>query len=149
VAAPHRLPSRRARTLILVAGLGVVVALGALTLVTTDTRPTPGPRREAVEGLTPAEGAVVTPQQALGIDLRDDLVPYRLVVDYANGDRREVPVDELEPVAALGQYTFRPGAGRAIVRFEPGVVRVTLTWASQAAPARPLGSLTWSFTVTA
>ncbi len=135
--------------MILVAGLGVVVALGALALATTDTQPAAGPRREAVEGLIPAAGAVVTPQQALGIDLRDDLVPYRLVVDFANGDRREVPVDELEPVPALGRYTFRPGTGRAIVRFEPGMVRVTLTWASQAAPARPLGTLTWSFTVTA
>lgn len=144
-----RLPSPRTRAAILTAGVGVVALLGVVALRSADTRPVTAPRQQEVEEVSPAEGSVVTPQSGLTLDLRDDLVPYRLVLTFANGERREVPVDELEPVAALGRYTFRPGAGRSVSRLEPGVVRVAVTVASQAAPTRPLTRFGWSFTVKA
>jgi len=144
-----RLPSRRTRAAVLTVGAGVVAVLGVVALRSADTRPVPAPRQPEVEEVSPAQGSVVTPQSGLVLDLRDDLVPYRLVLTFANGERREVPIDEFEQVAALGRYTFRPGAGRSLPRLEPGVVRVTVTVASQADPVRPLSGFTWSFTVKA
>lgn len=144
---PRRRAFEHPERFAIVAGvLTLAAVLFAVAIVSADTREVRRSLPREIQSVSPRPGSIVAPQDQLSLDLRDDLGVYALDLRYANGDKVTVPVDEIEPTArALGQFTFRPGSGKVISAYQPGVVTVTVTYAEQATPSAPLGSFSWSF----
>jgi hypothetical protein len=118
--------------------LAAAVSLGAIAIDSTDTTRVGESPREAIDSVNPAPGEIL--QDAITADLRNDLTGV-LVIDGI-----EVPEDQLDRVEPLGQVSFRPGPGKDVVRFQPGVHTVVVLFWEQgkARPASP-ESYSWTF----
>jgi len=139
----QRLIEHPGRVAIVIATLAVVISLGALLLnhSDTDTRTERFGYPTAVEEVTPRPGELIRLQDTITADLRDGLTGVLLI------DRQEVPLDQLEIVKPLSQISFRPGPGKDLERFEPGVHTATVLYWVGTQFNRPdkVGSYSWEF----
>lgn len=93
-----------------------------------------------IEQVIPAPGSVISPQDTVQADL-DDTYTGVLIIDG-----KEMPLDQLTIVPALGQVSFRPGPGLDITRFSPGLHIVRVVYWPQAESRRQSRSFVWRFT---
>lgn len=149
-AIPPAPPARRkaiehpGRFAIVAGGLMLVATLVAIAIGSADTSDVVNALPNQVKGVSPKQGAIVPPQEAIAVDLRDDLVGDLRVCD-ASGTCTDLPFDQVDFVKPLGQLGFRPGEGKEIQRWEPGRNDVTVTYRSQADPAQDNGTYSWWF----
>jgi hypothetical protein len=135
-----------------VVGLACATLL-AIAIHSADTRPTSQTDSRAVlpaaiQSVSPPPGSEVPPQEAIAVDLQNNLTGDLTLCD-PSGSCQPIPADQVDFVKALGQLTFTPGPGKDIQRYSAGVNKITIDYRSQADPNANTGSYTWSFTVTA
>ena len=130
------------RVAIVIATLAVVLSLGVVLLNNSDT----DTRSEriyptAVQTVSPRPGELIRLQDTITADLRDGLTGVLLI------DGAEVPLDQLEIVRPLSQISFRPGADKDLIRFEPGEHAATVLFWVGTQNERPanVGSYSWRF----
>jgi hypothetical protein len=118
----------------------VVLNLALYGLNQSDTSPTGRHLPSTIDSLTPDPGELIRLQDTIGVDLRDDLTGVLVL------DGQEIPEDQLERVVPLAEVTFRPGPGKDLEKFEPGLHTLTVLYWEQGKPrpAKP-GSYSWSF----
>jgi hypothetical protein len=136
------------RIAIVVVGLLAVANLGILLLNKADTSRQGRNFPSAIDDLTPEPGEIIRPQDTVVADLRAGLTG--VLVLSGPGFREEIPEDQLERVAPLGQVSFRPGPDQDIRQFAPGNwSAVVLFWKEgKPRPAHP-NAFGWSFRVSA
>ena len=90
---------------------------------------------------------IVPPQEAIIVDLRDDLTADLSLCSPTQsvGACTALPADQVDFIPALGQLTFRPGEGKEIDAYEPGLNRVIVAYRSQADPDADNGTYSWTF----
>jgi hypothetical protein len=133
-----------ARFLIVVAVLLLVANLAVFALDESDTSREGRTFPTAIDTVKPLPGEILRPQDTITADLRNDLTGV-LVIDGA-----EVPEDQTDRVAPLGELSFRPGANKEIDKFAPGQHTAAVHYwpADKERPATP-SSYSWSFAVSA
>lgn len=128
------------RTGLMTAAVALAAALAVVGFYAVDDDETTLPAE--VERVVPVTGALIRPQDDVGVDLVDTHTG-RLTI---NGE--PVPFDQVTRVDALSQIFFRPGEGKIIRRFEPGTHRATVTyWPRQESEESAGSSFTWTFRV--
>ena len=132
------------RFAIVAGGLTLVALLFAGAIMSADTKDVKSSLPGEVQTVSPKPGSIVPPQEQISVDLRDDLTAD-LEVCGPTGGCIPIPADQVAFVPALGQLTFRPGAGQEIEGFEPGRNTVKVSYRSQADPARDNGTFSWVF----
>jgi hypothetical protein len=132
---------------IVVGGLLVAANLTLFAIVQTETDPPQPDRPSAIEALYPEEGAVVRPQERIGVDLRDDLQGGLFV------NNARIPPDQYTGNPDLGEIFFRPGAGQDLRELPEGDLTMSVVYwpfdmtEEQAAAAGRSASFTWRFKV--
>jgi hypothetical protein len=136
--APARRLQHPGRILVVAGLLAAAVSLGAIAIDSADTTRVGEEPREAIDSVNPAPGEIL--QDAITADLRNTFTGV-LVIDGI-----EVPEDQLDRVEPLGQVSFRPGPGKDVVRFQPGVHTVVVLFWEQGKerPASP-EAYSWTF----
>jgi hypothetical protein len=127
----------------LLLGLGGLLALNLLIIaLVVGGRSDNGPPLPAeIEHITPVRGAVIRPQEDVGVDLKDTYTGVILIDDH------EIPDDQVTIRPGLGQVIFRPGDGKDITRLTPGPHRATVEYWPQDRTREEAGkSFTWTFT---
>ena len=133
------------RVAIVTGGIAIVVLLLAVAIGTADTRDARNPQPDQVKVISPKRGAIVPPQEQISVDLRDDLTADLSVCNPSPQTCTPIPADQVSFIPALGQLTFRPGEGKEIDRYSPGLVQVRVDYRSQADPDKDRGTFSWSF----
>jgi hypothetical protein len=135
------------RFAIVAGGILLVVLLFAGAITTADTKDRRSTLPATIQSISPAAGSIVPPQEQISIDLRDDLTADLALCGptQSAGSCTAIPADQVDFIPALGQLTFRPGPGKEIEAYEPGLNRVEVTYYSQADPARDNGAYSWTF----
>lgn len=136
------------RWAIVAGGLTVVALLFAAAIGSADTEDRRTLLPTQIQSVSPKPGAIVPPQEAISVDLRDDLTADLTLCSPTQsvGACTAIPFDQLDFVPALGQLTFRPVDGKEIDAYEPGLNRVIVAYRSQADPAADNGTFSWTFT---
>jgi hypothetical protein len=136
------------RWAIVAGGLTAVALLFAAAIGSADTKDRRTLLPTQIQSVSPKPGAIVPPQEAITVDLRDDLTADLTLCSptQSAGACTVLPADQVDFVPGLGQLTFRPGDGKEIDAFEPGLNRVIVAFRSQADPAADNGSYSWTFT---
>ncbi|MEX0663535.1 MAG: hypothetical protein WD598_02045 [Acidimicrobiia bacterium] len=126
------------RVVIVVGLLAAAVSLGAIAINSADTTRVGEEPRDAIDSVNPAPGEIL--QDAITADLRNTFTGV-LVIDGI-----EVPEDQVDRVEPLGQVSFRPGPGKDVARFSPGVHTVVVLFWEQGKerPASP-EAYSWTF----
>ncbi|HEX5614184.1 MAG TPA: hypothetical protein VFZ83_03420 [Acidimicrobiia bacterium] len=141
---------------------GRVLLMGALLLVGVNLAVLAGTEQSnddggaelpsAIERLLPEPGAVIRPQDDVGVDLRDDL-QGQLTIDPPDDQPVTISPEQYGGDPNLGLYTYRPAPDSEFREFAPGDHVViaefwprTLTYTA-ALEADRLGSYSWSFRV--
>jgi hypothetical protein len=153
VAAPIASPTPRrkvfehpGRFAIVAGGLTLVAILIGAAITSADTKDRRTTLPSEIQSVSPKPGAIVPPQEQIVVDLRDDLTAdLSLCGPTQSGSCTPLPADQVAFVPGLGQLTFRPGPGKDVESFQPGLNRVEVKYRSQADPARDNGSYTWTF----
>ena len=125
--------------------LFAVLNLGYIVLHNSDTSlGGRAPLPATVQSISPERGELTTLIDTVTVDLRDNLTGV-LVIDGI-----EIPEDQLDRVAELGQVSFRPGPGKALSTFRTGDNEVVVKYWSRtkARPAHP-ASFGWTFQASA
>ena len=146
-------PSRRkaiehpGRFAIVAGGLTLVALLFAAAISSADTEDRRTALPSQIESVSPKPGAIVPPQEAIIVNLRDDLTADLSLCGPTQsvGTCTALPADQVDFIPGLGQLTFRPGEGKEIDAYDPGQNRVIVAYRSQADPARDNGSYSWTF----
>jgi hypothetical protein len=124
------------RFAIVAGGLTLVAILFAGAVFTSETEPPPSSLPAEVQAVSPRPGSIVPPQQAITVDLRDDLNADLTLCGPTQGSGcTPLPADQVNFVRGLGQLTFQPGDDTDVQRYEPGRNRVIVSYYSQADPA--------------
>jgi hypothetical protein len=105
----------------------VVGLLGATSLLvlagtSQETDPVDTSRPSAIEAIFPEIGAVIRPQETVGIDLRDDLRGVIIV------DGTRIPEDQYTGDENLGVVRYRPGPDQEFRAFEPGIHEIVVEY---------------------
>jgi hypothetical protein len=123
-----------------------VASLVAVALVSADTSEVKRELPKEVQSVSPAQGAIVPPQQPLEIDLQDNLTG-RFVIRQANGGPVNIPDDQVTRRPGQSILTFTPGDGKDVESYEPGLVNVTVYFQRIGDTTyQDIGSYSWSFT---
>lgn len=128
--------------MIVVGGLILALNLAVVAVVNSDTNPVGvqnAPR--AIQSLTPERGALIQPQDDVGVDLVDT---YTGVIKI---DGVEIPEDQLTRIVPLGRVSFRPGPGREFARWGPGTHTAVVVYWPQNKTRKSSGSYAWQFKV--
>jgi hypothetical protein len=135
------------RFAIVAGGLTLVVLLFAGAIITADTKDRRTTLPSQVQSVSPKPGAIVPPQEAITVDLRDDLTADLSLCGptQSPGACTALPADQVDFIPALGQLTFRPGPGKEVDAYQPGQNQVVVTYRSQADPAQDNGVYSWAF----
>ncbi|MGZ4675476.1 MAG: hypothetical protein ACXVJ7_07380 [Acidimicrobiia bacterium] len=104
---------------------------------------------KAVQGVSPAAGAIVGPDASISVDLQDDLIGEFTVCAPTPNDCTPVPLDQTHVVTGLGQVSFKPTDTTDITEFPAGPVSVRVDYHLQGSLTAEAGSYTWSFVVKA
>lgn len=134
---------KRAFRISLISGLiGLVAIFFVIAVASSDTKQTKA-NASNVEKVSPAPGGMARPQSEVSFDLQDGFVG-RLVIDG-----EIIPDDQIEKVVSLGQFTFRPGPGKAIVSFTAGQHGAQIFyWPADENESQSSQTYQWSFKVT-
>lgn len=99
-----------------VLSLLLAAAAGGLWISFAQTRTHEGPRYvdTAIEAVYPGAGDLELRQTRIGIDLQAGYTAVLFV------DGREIPEDQVERIASLGQVFYTPGAGKETGALSPG-----------------------------
>lgn len=118
----------------------IVLNLGILLFSQSDTRRQGRNLPNAVEVVDPAPGEIIRVADTITADLRNDLTGVLLI------DGAEVPEDQTDRVAPLGQISFRPGPDKDLTKFSPGLHTATVLYWEQgkSRPKHP-GAYSWTF----
>jgi hypothetical protein len=142
-------PGRRRPLLAMPSGRNLLLGLGGLLAVNllivalvvggrSDSGP---PLPSEIESITPARGALIRPQEDVGVDLKDTYTGVILIDDH------EIPEDQVTIRLGLGQVIFRPGEGKDIKVLRPGPHHATVEyWPQDKTRAEAGKSFTWQFT---
>jgi hypothetical protein len=96
----------------------------------------------AIEELVPKPGDLVSPQTAIGVNLRDDLTG---VLEF---DGAEIPKDQVVEQETVGIITFAPGPEKDLTKLPPGSHTITVVyWPRASTREHGTTSYTWSFKV--
>lgn len=96
----------------------------------------------AITELIPKPGDLVSPQSAIGVNLRDDLTG---VLEF---DGAEIPLDQLEVQPTVGIITFSPGPTKQLTKLPQGTHTITVVyWPRSTTREHGATSYTWSFKV--
>ncbi len=96
----------------------------------------------AITELIPKPGDLVSPQSAIGVNLRDDLTG---VLKF---DGAEIPLDQLEVQPTVGIITFSPGPTKQLTKLPQGSHTITVVyWPRSTTREHGATSYTWSFKV--
>ena len=114
--------------------LGLLV-VGAVILAPSGDAPN---LPDAIERISPADGAFVQRQTALEIDL---LAGYSLILEI---DGIRIPPEDIDYTEQTGKYVFRPGADKVMTDWAPGFHVVEISFDRIVGLPDP-GSLRWSF----
>ena len=141
------------RVAIIGAGLFVVVALmvGAIGSADTTNLLASQHQPKEVQSFSPQQNAIVPPNTAITVDLRDDIVGELTICGPGPEQCTPIPFDQTRFVAGLGQLTFKPGDNPGnpdlptdLESYPAGPVTVHLDYREQGTQAI-LGTFTWSF----
>jgi hypothetical protein len=126
---------------------GVLLIVGNLALFLLEESDTSREGRTfpiAIDTVNPLPGEILRPQDTITADLRTGLTGVLVI------DRIEVPEDQLDRVEPLGEVSFRPGPGKELERFEPGIHTIVVRYweIGKQRPASP-SSYSWSVVVSA
>jgi hypothetical protein len=142
-----RRPKNPGRVAIVAGGSLLAVNLAVFAALSQDTSTPREDRPEAIEQLFPAENAQARPQDAIVVDLADDLQGVIYIDDV------RIPEDQLEGDASLGQVIFRPGDDQQFEELPDGVHNIVVEYWSrtktleQATAEREIFSYSWQVTV--
>lgn len=128
----------RHRTLLALLGLVFAALIAATVLLAPQGREEPLP--DVVQRIEPARDATVLRQTAIEIDLASG---YTLEL-FVDGLR--IPLDEIDTTPEISLFVWRPGAGRSLTEWAPGIHTVLMTWDTVAGLPDP-GELRWRFRV--
>jgi hypothetical protein len=143
----RRLPKPRT----IIVALGVLLAVNLLIFAghgggQGQANPSP-PLPAEIESLAPVPGAVIRPQENVGVDLKDTYTGALFI------DEKRIPQDQTTIVPGLGQVSFRPGPNKEFTVLAPGNHHATILYWPQekgdedgARHAGALKSYTWQFT---
>ena len=118
--------SARPGVRVLVVGIGALLAVNLLIFAVhvggrgQDHQGPPLPIE--IESVTPVPGAIIRPQESVGVDLGDTFTGVLVI------DEGRIPEDQLRIVPALGQVSFRPGAGQVLTALAPGHHSATILY---------------------
>ena len=127
----------------MVIGLIIVVNLGVLLLHKADTsKPAPAGQPTTVVSVQPSPGTLARPQTTIDVQLETNLTGTFVI------DAQEVPLSQLEQAVATGEVAFRPGPGKIVDQFSPGIHSVTIEYwlVTRPRPIHP-ATYTWTFRV--
>jgi len=135
------------RVAIVGAGLFVVVALiaGAIGSADTSNLLTAQPVPKQVQGFSPPQGALVSPNTPITVDLRDNLTGELTICGPNPQDCLPIPLDQMRVVPGLGQLIFKPSERTDLAEYPTGPVTVRVDYRLQGSQAAEAGSFTWSF----
>ena len=117
---------------------GAIVTLVVAFTLHEDTEPI-RLTHEAVRTVSPKPGETVLRQTEVFAELETG---YTL--DALRIDGQAVGGDDLEHIAGLNRWSFTPGEGKAITRFDPGRTCATAEFHADAAADNPQ-TFTWCF----
>lgn len=117
-----------------------VLNLGILLFSQSDTRREGRNLPATIDTLNPLPGEIIRVSDTITADLRNDLTGVLLI------DGAEVPEDQTDRVAPLGEVSFRPGPDKDLTKFTPGLHTATVVYWEQgkSRPKKP-GAYSWSF----
>jgi hypothetical protein len=103
------------RFAIVAIGLMIVASLVVFVGMSSDTKSTSDPDAlpSEIASTQPAPGTLSKPQQAVAVDLRDDLTGVLII------DGVEIPEDQLSR-PTQNSMAFHPGPDKEVTRFTPG-----------------------------
>jgi hypothetical protein len=131
------------RVAIVIVALLAAANLAIFVLAKSDTS------RESTTGLPfdivslqPRPGELIRPQDTVTAQLRTNLTGVLVL------DGQEIPEDQIDRVAELGEVSFRPGAGKDLRQFPPGTHTLVVKYWLQGKP-RPVHpvAFAWTFRV--
>ena len=94
----------------------------------------------ALEGFSPADGAIVQRQTQVEVDLRAGY-DLQLVIDGIT-----IPLEDMDFTPATGKYAFRPGPDKVITEWLPGFHIVEIEFDRAVGLPDP-GAIRWSFRI--
>lgn len=126
------------RVLLLLLGVAFIAVVVGAILLAPEGAPSPLP--EAVDRIEPGDGELVFAQPEVVLDLASG---YRAAITI---DGIAVPGEQVTWIEATGLHVFRPGPGKVIETWEPGLHLVEAVW--DGTPGHPdPGNLSWAFRV--
>lgn len=130
--------STRYRVILLLLG----VALAAVVMFAVVLAPGGTATRlpEAIDRISPVDGAIVLRQIALDIDMAVGY-EFELAVDGL-----VIPQEEIDFEPSTGVATWRPGSSSVVTEWTPGIHTVRITWDTVSGLPDP-GTWSWSFRV--
>ena len=135
------LPKKRYRLLIVVGGLLLAVNIVVIGGHGTKTN-TEGVLPSAIEELIPKPGDIVSPNSAIGVNLRNDL---QGVLQF---DGTEIPLDQTVNQDTQGIITFSPGPDRQLTKLPQGFHKITVVyWPRGQDRSKGTTSYEWTFKV--
>ena len=131
--------------------LFAIAVLIAISIGSADTSSlqTDQPQPKEVQSFSPQQGALVGPDTAISVDLRDNLIGEFTVCAPTPQDCTPIPLDQTDVVTSLGQVTFKPTEDTDITEYPAGPVTVRVDYHLQGSTASDAGSFSWSFVVKA
>ena len=108
------------RFAIVTAVLLVAVNLVIILLHEADTTTEAETLPIAIESITPERGEILSDE--IVVDLQNTYTGVLII------DRQEIPEEQLTRVVDLGQVGFRPGDGKEIEKFDPGLHTVVVEY---------------------
>jgi hypothetical protein len=114
--------------------LGLIVVAAVVFAPSGDAPNLP----DAVERISPADGAIVQRQTSLEVDLRTG---YSLILEI---DGTRIPPEDIDYTEQTARYVFRPGSDKVISEWAPGFHIIEISFDRIVGLPDP-GSLRWSF----
>jgi hypothetical protein len=115
----------------------VAVVVGAVAFAPSGD---PGRLPDAVDSISPADGATVLRQAPLEVDMQPG---FRIEL-FVDGVR--IPEDQVRFAEATGRYTWLPAEGASGTEWAPGMHTVLIRWDRVRGLPEP-GELRWTFRV--
>jgi len=130
----------------------VLVLAGNLLVVAAVSQDTDDPvaqQPSEIERLFPSPGAVIRPQDTIGVDLRDDLQAQLYLDGPDTTGAIALPVDQYVGDPNQGLVQFRPGPNREVRELSPGIytVRVEYWPRGESIADADIQTFSWRFLV--
>lgn len=128
----------RYRVLLTLLGVALALVVVIAVVITPGGEPTPLP--EAIESISPTDGATVLRPTQLVIDMQVDYTIELFV------DGTPIPPDEIDFMEATGRHVWTPGDGKVFTDWPVGATSVFISWDRVQGLPDP-GEYRWTFRV--